>query len=161
MFKIIFALIAIACSSSHALADWQYAKWGMTAPQLEAASKGRMKPCGAACDKQHTNSETALLYTPYQSGEFQFTAFAFFNNNTKKLSYMVLRLDNQEKAYQLIAALKSKYGEPTSQSRTQLSTNANWRGSGDQIAIMVIGTDASGYTTLIYSPKLTNSNKGL
>ena len=74
---------------------------------------------------------------------------------------MVLRLDDPGKAYQLIAALKSKYGEPTSQNRTQLSTTANWRGSGDQVAIMVIGSGADAYATLTYSPKLTNSNKGL
>jgi hypothetical protein len=111
--RVIAAVIGIlGLAITPAIADWQYAKWGMTADQLLAASKGQMKRCGAACDKQRTESETALLYTTYQSGEFPFTAFAFFSNQSKQLLYISLRLDDPAKAYQLIAALKAKYGSP-------------------------------------------------
>src|SRR4051794_23971313 len=103
----------------------------MTADQLAAASKGQMKRCGAACDKQTTSRETALSYSPYQSGEFPFTAFAFFDNQSKKLVYMNLRLDDSSKGYALIAALKAKYGEPASGSKTTLSIHHVWRGGND------------------------------
>ncbi|MCC6271672.1 MAG: hypothetical protein IT190_10375, partial [Microbacteriaceae bacterium] len=84
--KIIAITIGFVCvGASSAFADWQYTKWGMTIDQVVAASKGKMLRCGTACDKQRTETDTALLYAPYQSGEFEFTAFAYFNNQTKKL----------------------------------------------------------------------------
>jgi hypothetical protein len=160
--KVIAAVIGLlAVVTSPASADWQYAKWGMTVDQLTAASKGQMKRCGAACDKQRTDTETALLYTPYQSGEFPFTAFAFFDNRSKQLAYMSLRLDDPAKGFQLLGSLKGKYGEPSSESKTSLSTLATWRGSGDQVSIFIIGGLADSHTTLTYRPRLTSSNKGL
>ncbi|MBY9039496.1 hypothetical protein K7461_29400, partial [Pseudomonas fluorescens] len=69
----------------------------MSVDQVAAASKGAMMRCGAACDKQKTDSDTALLYSPYQSGEFEFTAFPFFNNQSKKLTSVSLRLDDRTK----------------------------------------------------------------
>jgi hypothetical protein len=133
----------------------------MTVDQLMAASKGQMKRCGMACDKQKTDSETALLYTPYQSGEFSFTAFAFFNNQTKTLSGISLRLDDRQKGYALIAALKGKYGEPSSQTDVSLMTIVHWRNAGDQVEVMLIGYPQDHDATLSYRPKLTTSNKGL
>jgi len=160
--KVIAAVIVLLAATWPAAADWQYAKWGMTVDQLAAASKGQMKRCGAACDKQTTSTETALLYSPYQSGEFPFTAFAFFDNQSKKLAYMNLRLDDSSKGYALIAALKAKYGEPASGSKTTLSIHHVWRGGNDEISIFMIGSGMpESYTTLTYRPRLTGSNKGL
>lgn len=90
MIRASLAIAGLLAASAPAAADWQYAKWGMTVDQLVAASKGQMKKCGAACTKQTTDSETALLYAPYTSGEFEFTAFAFFNNQTHKLTFVSL-----------------------------------------------------------------------
>jgi hypothetical protein len=161
MLRTALALVGLLVVATPAGADWQYAKWGMTVDQVAAASKGQMKRCGAACEKEKTDSDTALLYTPYSSGEFEFTAFAYFNNQTRKLSFMSLRLDDPSKGYQLIGALKGKYGEPSSQSRTAISTMAVWRGSGDQVSVMLIGSGDDSLTTVTYQPRLTNSNKGL
>lgn len=86
----------------------------MTADQVATASKGQMKRCSAVCDKQTTSTATALLYGPYQSGNLPFTAFAFFDNQTKKLVQVSLRLDDASKGNELIGALRAKYGEPAS-----------------------------------------------
>ncbi|MGY3610455.1 MULTISPECIES: hypothetical protein [unclassified Bradyrhizobium] len=116
------AILLTGILAGPANANWQYTKWGMTPDQVIAASRGEMKKCDATCSKQRTDTETALTYAKYRSGEFSFTAFAFFGNSSNRLEYVELRLDEASKAYRLLAELKSKYGEPTSQSNTQLST---------------------------------------
>ncbi len=120
-----------------------------------------MKTCSAVCDKHWTKTETALLYAPYQSGEFPFTAFAFFDNQTKKLTFVSLRLDDPSKGNQLIGALKAKYGEPATSTRSRIMDIMVWRPAGDQIDITRIGFGDDQSYTLGYHPRLTDSNKGL
>lgn len=144
-----------------AAADWQYTKWGMTADQVVAASKGQMKRCSAVCDKQTTANSTALLYGAYQSGDLPFTAFAFFDNQTKKLVHVTLRLDDPAKGNEMIGALRAKYGEPASESRTQVLYLMVWRPAGDQIDVTRIGFGGDYTYSLGYRPRATSSNKGL
>ena len=156
------AAISLTLLATPASADWQYTKWGMTTEQVSAASKGQMKRCGAACDKQTTPTETALLYAPYQSGKFPFTAFAFFNNQTKKLAFVSLRLDDPTMGFELVGALKGKYGQPESKSATQVMNLYVWRSGGDQIDVTLIGSSPNDTsTTLSYRPRMNSSNKGL
>lgn len=160
--KAIAATIGVfLVTTSAASADWQYTKWGMTVDQVIAASKGQMKKCSAVCDKQTTDSAKALLYASYQSGDFPFTAFAYFDNQSRKLTSVSLRLDDPSKGYELIGALRAKYGEPATSTRSQLMEILVWRPSGDQIDIMRIGFREDQSYTLGYRPRLTNSNKGL
>jgi hypothetical protein len=162
MFRTTIALTGLLIVATPAAADWQYAKWGMTADQLTAASKGQMKRCGAACEKQKTDAETALLYAPYTSGDLDFTAFAFFNNQTHKLSFVSLRLDDPSKSNQLVGALRAKYGEPVNKSNTQLMSLFVWRDARDQIDVTIIGPNTGNpLADLAYRPRLTDSNKGL
>jgi len=147
--------------SAPAVADWQYTKWGMTADQVGAASKGQMKRCSAVCDKQTTATSTALLYGPYQSGTLPFTAFAFFDKQTKKLVQMSLRLDDSSKGNELIGGLRAKYGDPVSESKTQVLHLLVWRPAGDQIDLTRIGFGGDFSYTLGYHPRATSSNKGL
>lgn len=156
------ALIAGALLiSAPAAANWQYTKWGMTVDQVAAASKGQMKRCSAVCDKQTTSTSTALLYGPYQSGNLPFTAFAFFDNTSKKLVSISLRLDDPSKGNELIGALRAKYGEPASESRTQVLYLMVWRPAGDQIDVTRIGFGGDFSYTLGYQPRATAANKGL
>jgi hypothetical protein len=145
-----------------AYADWQYTRWGMTVEQVAAASKGQLRLCNAACDKQVTDGEIARLYGQYRSGEFAFTAFAMFNKTTGKLAYMNLKLDNSSQGNALIGALRAKYGEPATKTSSQLMSMFVWREARDQINIVSIGSGtADGLTTLAYRPRLSDSNKGL
>ena len=158
----IVALCAGLLTSSFAHADWQYTRWGMTVEQVSAASKGQLRACNAACDKQSTDSEIARLYGAYRSGEFQFTAFAMFNKTTGKLAYMNLKLENTSQANALIGALRTKYGEPATRNTSQIMNMFVWREALDQIDIVVIGPGmANPHTTLAYRPRATDSNKGL
>jgi hypothetical protein len=156
------ALAALLTPTAAAHADWQYTKWGMTVDQVSASSKGKMIRCGMACDKQRTETDTALLYAPYQSGEFEFTAFAFFNNESKKLTSVSLRLDDRTKGYQLIAALKAKYGPPSSESGVgSIMAIVQWHTPADRMDVTLIGGVNDHSATLTYRPRLTNSTKGL
>jgi hypothetical protein len=158
----IAAAALLTAATAPAGADWQYTKWGMTVNQVMTSSKGQMKNCGAVCEKQRSATETALLYAPYQSGDLPFTAFAFFDNQSKKLAFMSLRLDDPSKGFQLIGALKAKYGEPASSSRSSnLMDILVWRVGGDQIDVTRIGFGGDNSFTLAYRPRVTNSNKGL
>lgn len=159
--RIAIAATVLLALTSPAASDWQYTKWGMTSDQVIAASKGQMKRCSAVCDKQRTASTTALLYGPYQSGDLPFTAFAFFDNQTKKLTSMSLRLDDPSRGPSLIGALRAKYGEPVSEDRTQVLAIMVWRPAGDQIDVTRIGFGGDYSYTLGYHPRVTGSNKGL
>lgn len=133
----------------------------MSPEQVLAASKGQLKRCSAVCDKQTTASATALLYGPYQSGDLPFTAFAYFDNKSKKLVQVTLRLDEPAKGPSLLGALRAKYGEPTSENRTQVLYLLVWRTAGDQIDVTRIGFGGDYSYTLGYHPRATSSNKGL
>ncbi|WP_027517832.1 hypothetical protein [Bradyrhizobium sp. WSM1417] len=160
--KLIAASIGVfLATTSAASADWQYTKWGMTVDQVVAASKSQMKRCSAVCNKQKTANETALLYGSYQSGDLPFTAFAFFDNQTHKLAIVTLRLDDPSKGNQLIGSLRAKYGEPATNTRSQIMDFMVWRPAGDQIDITRIGFAEDQSYSLSYHPRLTNSNKGL
>jgi hypothetical protein len=156
------AAIAAALFSTPTYANWQYTKWSMTPEQVIASSAGKMHRCDATCDKQKTDTETALTYGPYRSGEFSFKAFTFFGNAAKKLEYVQLDLNDPSLAYKLLGELKSKYGEPTSQSNSQLSTIASWRGGADQVQVFILGMGGHPtYATITYRPRQSRSNKGL
>jgi hypothetical protein len=113
----------IVLSAATAHADWQYTRWGMTPEETLAASKGKLKRCDPrACDVQATDTAAAQLFGPYQSGEFNFTAFAFFDKRTNKLAHVTLKLTTPEKGLDLIGTLRIRYGEPAMQSTSAVMT---------------------------------------
>lgn len=133
----------------------------MTVDQAISASKGQMKRCSAVCDRQRTPNETALLYAPYQSGNFAFTAFAFFNNQTKKLAFISMEMDDGSRGFELIGSLRVKYGEPSAETHSAVGSITVWRTAADQIDVVRIGTGDQNAFTLGYRPRVTDSNKGL
>jgi len=145
-----------------AQADWQYTKWGMTVSQAQAASQGQLKPCTQQDGKgQTTEKSTALLYGPYRSGEFSFTSFLFFNKSSNKLDHVSLKLIDSLKSNELIGAVRSRYGEPSSHSKSALMDVWMWHEKTDQVSILVIGNGATATAELMYQPRITSSNRGL
>jgi hypothetical protein len=62
----------------------------------------------------------------------------------------------------LVGALRTKYGEPSTQGRTQLAEFWVWRTNTDQISVVKIGAGAvTADVSLDYKPRTTSSNKGL
>jgi hypothetical protein len=165
LFSSIVLVTATIVSSSPVFADWQYTTWGMTLDQTLSASKGALKRCDPiSCKGQTSEKDTARLYGKYRPGEFEFTAFAYFNNSTNKLSRVILRLTEPSQSNSLIGALRNKYGEPTTTNRTQIMQLLVWRENKDQISLLIIGIQGSGTTEsadVLYQPRMTDSNKGL
>jgi hypothetical protein len=158
----LFGGIVVAALSTTAKADWQYTRWGMSPDQALAASKGQLKRCETnVCSGHSTDKATAQLFGPYQSGEFLFTVFALFDKTDSKLAHIMLKLKKPEKAAELIGALRTKYGEPASEDRNRIQTVVVWRDPKDQVSILAVGSGPSAYVTLIYQPRITESNKGL
>ena len=153
----------IALPNSSANADWQYSRWGMTPDQMLTASKGQLKRCDPkACAGQTTDKTAAQLFGPYQSGEFSFKSFAFFDKQTNKLAQVTLQLTTPEKANELIGALRARYGEPSSQNKTTIMTLLVWREQKDQIALMILGFgQTTNSASIIYQPRITEATKGL
>jgi hypothetical protein len=156
--RVLFVLLFCFISWG-ATADWQYTKWGMSADEVLAASKGKLKNCTpAACKGKNTDSATPRHIGRYQSGEFQFTVVTLFNNKSGKLVTVSLELNDPTQWASLVGALRGRYGEPASSSKTQIMSLWVWREKNDQISVIAIGQD---HVTLSYSPRLTDSNKGL
>jgi hypothetical protein len=157
-------LFAIALASTPAHADWQYSKWGMTAEEVLAASKGALKRCDpTSCEKQTTAKSAALLVGPYRSGSLQFTAFAYFDNATRKLDMVILNLKSPEKdTGELIRAMMGRYGEPRSKDFSAISATYSWNTPSERIFLSAIGPIQSpSYTTIQYQARVTDSSKGL
>jgi hypothetical protein len=148
---------------SPAAADWQYSRWGMTVDQVATASKGQLRPCTPAlCDKKWTDNEEARLTGDYRSGEFKFSAAAFFSKKAVKLEWVDLELKQADQGNALLGALRSKYGEPASRSVTQIMRIEVWRDGKDQVSFVGLGIGGNfSSVSVIYRPRVTESNKGL
>ncbi|MDB5615920.1 hypothetical protein [Tardiphaga sp.] len=145
-------------SITPAAADWQYTKWGMTVAQVQAASKGKLRPCDAQCAGHSTSNATVRLRGEYNAGEFAFSTWAAFDNQGR-LNGIRLGLLDPSQVTPLIGSVRAKYGEPESGSRGSSILNiSTWRDRTDQISLTVIG---SSNAELMYSPRVTPSNAGL
>jgi hypothetical protein len=129
----ITAVIVLSAATAHA--DWQYTRWGMTPEETLAASKGKLKRCDPCDIQTNDTAAAAQLFGPYQSGEFNFTAFAFFDKRTNKLAHVTLKLTTPEKGLDLIGTLRIRYGEPAMQSTSAVMILFVWREPKDQISI--------------------------
>lgn len=154
----IIALAATIAASAPARADWQYTKWGMSIAEVVNASKGELQRCGAACPKLQTDAEAAAVSGPYQSGPFEFKAFAYFTRGTGQLSSMLLYLKDVDQGFRLEDEMKAKYGRPTSQSDLSMSRTTIWLTETDKIEFSLI---YKALVSLKYTPRVTSSNKGL
>ncbi|WP_409188405.1 hypothetical protein [Bradyrhizobium sp. RDM4] len=128
----------------------------MTVDQVAAASGGKLLLCGSDCGE--LKPDKLMLRGLYQTGEFEFTALAYFNIETGQLTSISLMLRDPRKADKLYSEMKAKYGEPNSESRTGSLAISVWRDGTDQIN----GTFWTDRTAVLsYRPRLNASNKGL
>lgn len=151
--------LVVVFATGSASADWQYTKWGMSPAQVQAASKGQLQPCDQRCDGHKTATVIPRLVGPYKSGEFSFTAFAIFDPSNKLTKVM---LDTKgDVGWAIALALKAKYGEPASQSGSAGFRTQIFRDQKDQIMWLMVGDGPTAHVSLIYQPRLTDSNRGL
>lgn len=156
MSRFVLALACLALSLSAARAEWQFTRWGMTADEALTASKGQLKRCDPkACDGQKSANTSALLYGTYRSDDLQFTAFASFDNLTGKLHHITLKLNDPQRASELVGAMRSKYGEPASNTRTEIMDLSVWRVPTDQISVLIIGPSSPKLVSLTYQPPIS------
>lgn len=158
--RIACAMLALSCIVSPALADWQYTKWGMTVGDVLSASNGQMKPCTPkACEGPSGGALDPKAFGPYSAGEFNFTAFAMFDDRGA-LAKVYLRLDDPSKYLRLQHALAVKYGAPTREDAGFLKI-IYWQPDNDRIEMRRIGETKPQLVSLEYYPRVNASNKGL
>jgi len=98
------------------------------------------------------------LFGEYTSGEFKFTGYLFFDKSGGKLSLVKLKLRDMSQSSKLVGALRTKYGEPSTQGRTQLAEFWVWRTNTDQISVVKIGAGAvTADVSLDYQPRIRSS----
>ena len=96
-------------SITHASADWQFTRWGLTPAEVMRASKGAATPLSSSeSARSSAGSEIAELTMPFASGDLRFDATFLFEG--EKLSRVVLHLADESKLAQLSGALERKYG---------------------------------------------------
>jgi hypothetical protein len=152
-------VLLVTLSPIAACADWQYTKWGMTPEQTAQASKGQLRPCDASCKGYTSAGATAKLMGSYKTGDFSFVAYTIFDASNR-LNKVLLDM-KPSNGYALAAALRNKYGEPASRTRSSVMEINTWRDQKDQITLLIIGDGTSGLVNLTYQPRLTDANKGL
>jgi hypothetical protein len=157
--KTVFGLVSLASLATvqPASADWQYTKWGMTVPQVAAASGGKATPL---TDKGlDRGTDIVRLQAPYTSGAFVFTARFLFDASTERLSRVDLKLENGKMCADLHGALYTKYGPPDT-TKPSVAMLSIWRdrASSSTISLLTIGGDSC---TLGYAPMRNSNNQGL
>lgn len=123
----LLAITAVfALWSTPAFAWWEYAKWGMTADQVVAASKGAAGPCDrgiADCSSIVSNQTPDLyLYGLTIAGHLAHAQFSF---DQGKLTGTYLQFNNAN-FRRLTDALIGKYGAPVDSSDAWPATRL-WR----------------------------------
>ena len=144
------------CSGSAAAwADWQYTKWGMTEPQVVAASKGAAGRVAPKDVKGGRIGTVNLLSAPYRTGRYEFTAIFAFDGVTRKLATVTLKVINPSDGYGVKSELMGKYGKPTT--RTSDGTT-EWQTDTEVITFI----DVWGRSFSVeYRPRSTDASKGL
>lgn len=144
-----------------ALADWQYAKWGMTSQQVIEASQGKAIALPAE-EREGKSTETAegLLAAPYAAGKFSFTASFLFDRQSSKLSRIHLSLNDPSLCSELLQSLADKYGEPSLVKSSSVSSRTEWRdkASGNGVQYLYIATPSC---SVSYWALVTDNNSGL
>jgi hypothetical protein len=142
--------MSLLCQSARA--DWQYTRWGMTADQLQSASKAKLRKCSPpVCRAHKTNTSEAQLYGEFDSGIFNFTVFALFELWSGRLSSIELTLWDAGQTDALVRAFLTEYGEPERSSNGAIMESYVWRTSTDQITLLAVH-DHRASTTVTYRP---------
>lgn len=106
--KRFIVLLFLAPCAAHA--DWKYTHWGMTAPQIVAASKGAATAPPSADVPCAFNDKR-----PIATGRFQDYDVAFCSKDGRTLESVALRANSNPESVR--RDLLSTYGQPVSQNR--------------------------------------------
>jgi hypothetical protein len=143
-----------------AMADWQYARWGMSKNEVVSASKGIAKVPDNP-DQFEDNEYSHLLSAPYKSEDFSFDAKFYFNKQYK-LSEVRLKLRDLSECNSLRVILKNTYGTTQDASVTRgVLEIMKWRDK--QNKNIVIFTQIEGrWCSIDYQPlKKAGAKNGL
>lgn len=109
--RVYLGIALLVASATSAAADWQYAKWGMTAAQIIAASKGEAHPySGEGCA---FTDQTAIARVPEKRIDKWVFEITFCTDGGGRLSSVALSPKPPENTYiNLRASLLARYGRP-------------------------------------------------
>ncbi len=119
---------ALLMNASPALADWQYAKWGMSPKQLVAASKGKAKRGNGEAGDRVEREQVGALGT-YGNANGQFTTIFYFRDN--KLNQINLKMtgdDRDKRCERMFNDFTTKYGEPDASSIEGVTSWKDYQG---------------------------------
>jgi hypothetical protein len=125
----LLVIFALAISGGKARADWQYVKWGMTAEQVVAASKGEAKLNSGdgrniVCAFTDQNPVAYIARKKIDSMEFDVVICA---GGDRRVSSVVLSPKPSDNTFNpLRAALLGRYGQPIEEKRGDIGT-VTWR----------------------------------
>ncbi len=131
---LIGSLAGLACGSAHA--DWEYAKWGMTAEQVAKASGGAVVVLPAAeqvknDDMKMIRKAEGTLTDGVLKLRVQF-AFDTATNGLKMVAYGPIDVSQNEAVK---AWLVKRYGPPSQTNKLQRTTTSTWN-RPDEIMLM-------------------------
>jgi hypothetical protein len=134
------ALVAALMLPTSAAADWQYTKWGMTPAEVITASDG-VAVSDPEKDGHSTDMHASLLTAPYAAAGFEFDARFLFSRGSNLLSIVTLDLRDPTRCHDLMGALRSRYGEPTSEHLSEVTAIQAWRGEAlpEAVVLLAIG----------------------
>lgn len=125
-FFIIIVAAAFVSSGAPASADWQYAKWGMTAAEVIAASNGeaRRLPAGKEIVCAF-NDQKPIAYIPAKKIDQWTFEVVFCAAGGGKLSSVALEPKPAEDTYNsLRASLLGRYGRPIQDGQGDIAVTA-------------------------------------
>ena len=122
----------IACASVlmpiHALADWQYTKWGMSVEQAARASDGQLRaPTAPERSAQVVNGVAPGLVGTYRSATFNFKCALYFTSTNLGLGRVTLTAMDYQQSRTIIESLRGLYGEPIEFSHGRFGDKFRWR----------------------------------
>lgn len=118
----------LALLMTPASADWQYAKWGMTAQQVLAASKGEARsiPSGSRIVCASTD-QRPIGYVPSKRIDTWTFEVVFCSGDNGRLSSVALEPKPSDNSFlPLKTALQSRYGRPIQESTSDIGWTV-WR----------------------------------
>jgi hypothetical protein len=145
-------------SSKSNHSGWQYSRWGMTADQIVAASKGNARKIEG--DEQEGSSNkffTALALAEFSSGPFNFHVFFLAAKDGLTLKKVRLQLKDSTQYQELKAALTSKYGKGAlQQSSGYTKEEIQWLSNSEVITLTLYDVEVMVNVYLEYSERLKN-----
>lgn len=158
------ALLIGIMPAPSALADWQYAKWGMAPAEVMSASGGK------AVEKVErggaSGKDRKRIVSEYSTGPFAFDVLFEFNVRTSRLAGVSLTLRDTGRedgeCGDLNGALFNRYGAATFESKGQGFDIQVWQLRSSNTAVGLTRVLSSkGLCKLRYSALLNDHNEGL